>query len=35
MSKENAALIRRAYQAYPTGDLEAMLEPVDPDLEWT
>jgi len=35
MSKENAELIRRAYQAYASGDLEAMLELVDPDLEWT
>jgi ketosteroid isomerase-like protein len=35
LSKENAALIRRAYQAYANGDLEAMLELVDPDLEWT
>jgi uncharacterized protein len=35
MSKENAELIRRAYQAYARGDLEAMLVLVDPDLEWT
>ena len=35
MSKENADLIRRAYQAYASGDLAAMLEVVDPDLEWT
>jgi uncharacterized protein len=35
MSKENADLIRRAYQAYASGDLAAMLELVDPDLEWT
>jgi ketosteroid isomerase-like protein len=35
MSKENAELIRRAYQAYANGDLDAMLELVDPDLEWT
>lgn len=35
MSNENIALIRRAYQAYATGDLQAMLELVDPDLEWT
>jgi uncharacterized protein len=34
MSKENAELIRRAYQAYASGDLAAMLELVDPDLEW-
>ena len=35
MSKESADLIRRAYQAYATGELDAMLEFVDPDLEWT
>ena len=35
MSNENADLIRRAYQAYARGDLAAMLEFVDPDLEWT
>jgi ketosteroid isomerase-like protein len=35
MSKENAELIRRAYQAYANDDLAAMLEFVDPDLEWT
>jgi ketosteroid isomerase-like protein len=35
MSNENAELIRRAYQAYANGDLDAMLEFVDPDLEWT
>jgi ketosteroid isomerase-like protein len=35
MSKENAELIRRAYQAYAGGDLAAMLELVDPNLEWT
>jgi len=26
MSKENAELIRRAYQAYASGDLAAMLD---------
>ena len=35
MSNENAELFRRAYQAYAGGDLPAMLEFVDPDLEWT
>jgi ketosteroid isomerase-like protein len=35
MPNENADLIRRAYQAYANGDLPAMLEFVDPDLEWT
>ena len=35
MSNENAELIRRAYQAYASGDLDGMLEFVDPELEWT
>jgi ketosteroid isomerase-like protein len=35
MSNENADLVRRAYQAYASGDLAGMLELVDPDLEWT
>jgi ketosteroid isomerase-like protein len=35
MSNENAELIRRAYLAYANDDLDAMLEFVDPDLEWT
>jgi ketosteroid isomerase-like protein len=35
MSKENADLIRRAYEAYASGDLAAVLELVDPELEWT
>jgi ketosteroid isomerase-like protein len=35
MSNNNAEVIRRAYQAYANGDLAAMLELVDPELEWT
>ena len=35
MSNNNAEVIRRACQAYANGDLAAMLELVDPDLEWT
>ena len=35
MSNENAELIRRAYQAYASGDLDGMLALVDPELEWT
>jgi ketosteroid isomerase-like protein len=35
MSNENADVVRRAYQAYASGDLAAMLELVDPELEWT
>jgi ketosteroid isomerase-like protein len=35
MSNESAELIRRAYQAYASGNLAAMLELVVPELEWT
>jgi ketosteroid isomerase-like protein len=35
LANENADVIRRAYEAYANGDLAAMLEVVDPDLEWT
>jgi SAM-dependent methyltransferase len=35
MANENVDLVRRAYQAYANGDPGAMLELVDPDLEWT
>jgi ketosteroid isomerase-like protein len=35
MSNNNAEVIRRAYQAYANADLAAMLELVDPELEWT
>jgi ketosteroid isomerase-like protein len=35
MPDQNTDLIRHAYQAYANGDLAAMLELVDPDLEWT
>jgi ketosteroid isomerase-like protein len=35
MPNESADLIRRAYEAYANGDLAAMLEFVDPDVEWT
>jgi ketosteroid isomerase-like protein len=35
MPNENAELIRRAYAAYASGDLAAMLGFIDPDLEWT
>ena len=34
MSNEHAELIRRAYEAYASGDWAAMLQFVDPDLEW-
>ena len=35
MSNQNAELIRRAYLAYAEGNLDPMLELVDPDVEWT
>jgi len=35
MSNANETLIRTAYDAYSRGDLAAMLEIVDADLEWT
>jgi ketosteroid isomerase-like protein len=35
MSNENETLIRTAYDAYSRGDIAAMLEVVDPALEWT
>jgi ketosteroid isomerase-like protein len=35
MPDSNVALIRRAYAAYESGDTAAMLDLVDPDLEWT
>ena len=35
MSKENEALVRRAYEAYGRGDVTGLLELVHPDLEWT
>jgi uncharacterized protein len=35
MSEQNKSLVRAAYEAYGRGDLAAMLEIIDPDLEWT
>ena len=35
MPDPNVALIRQAYAAYGRGDPAAMLDLVDPDLEWT
>jgi ketosteroid isomerase-like protein len=35
MANENEDLIRGAYDAYASGDLDAMLAVVDRDLEWT
>src|SRR6266516_130018 len=35
MSNTNEALVRSAYDAYPRGDITAMLDNIDADLEWT
>jgi ketosteroid isomerase-like protein len=35
MPDPTVALIRQAYAAYARGDTAAMLDLVDPDLEWT
>jgi len=35
MPNDNTEVVRRAYEAYARGDTDAMLEAVDPDLEWT
>jgi ketosteroid isomerase-like protein len=35
LSASNAALVRHAYERYAQGDLGAILDIVDPDLEWT
>ena len=34
MSEENVEIVRRAYEAYARGDLDAVLEAMDPDVEW-
>jgi ketosteroid isomerase-like protein len=34
MSEENVELIRRASDAYNRGDIDAMLEELDPEIEW-
>ncbi len=35
MSNQNVDLIRTAYEAYTRGDVQSLLELVDPELEWT
>lgn len=35
MTDRNEALVREAYEAYGRGDVAAMMEFVDPELEWT
>ena len=34
MSQENVEAIRRATAAYNRGDIDAMLEELDPEIEW-
>jgi ketosteroid isomerase-like protein len=35
MPNPNVVLIRQAYAAYVRGETAAMLDLIDPDLEWT
>ncbi len=35
MTNDNVELVRNAYDAFARGDLPAMLDSIDPDLEWT
>ena len=35
MANENVEAVRTAYEAYVRGDRSALLDLVDPDLEWT
>jgi ketosteroid isomerase-like protein len=35
MTNRDDELVRQAYQAYTSGNLDGLLELVDPDLEWT
>ena len=34
MSEENVDLLRKAYEAFARGDVEAVLERLDPDVDW-
>jgi ketosteroid isomerase-like protein len=34
MSRENVEVVRRAFEAYARGDVEAMLEEVDQEVQW-
>jgi ketosteroid isomerase-like protein len=34
MSRDNVELVRRAYEAWNSGEPEAALELLDPDVEW-
>lgn len=35
MSEENTSAVRSAYEAYGRGEVNRLLELIDPDLEWT
>jgi ketosteroid isomerase-like protein len=35
MSQENVEIVRRGFEAYGRGDVEALLSVVDPDIEWS
>ena len=35
MDEENVEMVRRAFEAYVGGDVQAILGFIDPDLEWT
>jgi ketosteroid isomerase-like protein len=34
MSQENVEIVRRGYEAFARGDIEGVLEIMDPDVEW-
>jgi hypothetical protein len=34
MSRENVEIVRRGYDAYDQGDIDAVLETFHPDIEW-
>jgi ketosteroid isomerase-like protein len=34
MSQENVEAVRRAFDAFDRGDIEAVLEELDPEVEW-
>ena len=34
MSQENVELLKKAYEAFARGDVEAVLERLDPDVDW-
>jgi ketosteroid isomerase-like protein len=34
MSRENVETVRAAFEAWMSGDLDAMLADADPDMEW-